>query len=89
MIYIATHETPGVVQHITCYENRTDLMLYADAVTESYTDTDVGTRDTIDTICHKLRDLGVGHGSRIHYRISRREAELLVRGGVRGFGLPF
>ena len=89
MIYIATLENGRGVQHITCYENRTDLMLYADAVTESYADTDVNARDTIDTICHKLCDLGVGYGARIHYRISRREAELLSRGGVRGFGLPF
>ena len=72
MFYIATYENGRGVRHITPFNNKKDLLVYADQVL-CMTNTVLNNSDSIATICEKLHDNGIGHGSRFHYRISLAE----------------
>ena len=72
MFYIATYENGSGVRHITPFNNKKDLLVYADQVL-SMTNAVVNNCDSIAVICEKLHDNGIGHGSRFHYRITLPE----------------
>jgi len=83
-IYMATTLAGrGVWHNIVCeFKNKADLLNYASEVL-SCTGTDVYASDSIDDICDKLYDEGPGTGSRSHRRISRRDAQAVIRAGAR------
>jgi len=73
MIYIATNIHGRGIRHVTEFDSRHGFMLYAYEVL-ACSNTNVNASDSIDTLCEKLYDSGVGHGARHHHRISAREA---------------
>lgn len=85
MIYIATNVHGRGVQHVTAFNNRLDLLTYADDIT-AFTDTNIPRAATIDDICDGLYDKGIGFGARSHSRVSRDYARKLIRDGVKETG---
>ncbi len=85
MIYIATGSHSRGVKYITAFDNKTDLFSYACDVS-SCQEAVVLTSDTIDDICVKLYDTGMGSGARHHYRVSRTDAIKHIENGAKAFG---
>lgn len=85
MIYIETTVNGKGVDLVTAFKNRLDFMAYADEVTAT-TNTIINQNDSIPTICEKLYDMGMGHGARHHFRISREQAIAHIQSGVEEHG---
>ena len=85
MIYIATNITSKGVKHITAFEDKKDFNNYAQELL-SCSNTNVNPADSIDTLCSKLYDTGIGYGSRFHFRVSRKEAKKYIKLGAKSSG---
>ena len=85
MIYIATDIHGQGVKHVTAFDDRLDLWAYADEVLSCH-NVNPCWSDSIDQLCDKLYDNGIGSGSRHHSRVSRREAKQLIRNGAKSSG---
>jgi len=77
-IYIATDEAGKGIRHITEFDNRLDLLVYADGEL-SCTDIFISQKATISDILESLYDHGIGFGQRSHRRIYRREAIKILK----------
>jgi len=74
-IYIATTEAGRGICHITRFNDRADLLAYADRVTAMRdSNAELKAGSTISEILDVLEDNGPGIGSRYHCRISHAEA---------------
>ncbi len=86
-IYILTTEAGGRTRDtVASFAGRSDLMQYAHDVL-SCSSIIIGSRDTIDDLCDKLADQGMGRGSRSHRRISRADAVVAIRQGANNLTL--
>jgi|TARA_R110000787_G_scaffold261376_2_gene366740 hypothetical protein len=85
MIYIATDIHGRGVRHVTAFEDRLDLWAYADEVLSCHS-VSPNRSDSIDVLCDKLYDNGIGTGARSHRRVSRMAAAMLIRGGAKASG---
>jgi len=80
-IYTVVHGQ-GVHNHIVSdWNGRNGFLEYAYDATDM-TDVSIINSMTIDEICDALQDKGVGIFARSHSRVSRREAEKLIRQGA-------
>lgn len=85
MIYIATDIHGRGVKHVTAFKNRADFHNYASDVLACSYET-VLVKDTINDLCDKLYDSGIGFGARNHKRVSRNDAKHLIRNGAEDIG---
>jgi len=85
MIYIATNITGKGVKHITAFADKKDLAGYAGELL-ACSDTCVNFADSIDILCSKMHDTGIGYGSRFHFRVSRKEAKKYIKSGAKSSG---
>jgi|TARA_R110000824_G_scaffold26565_2_gene91107 hypothetical protein len=83
MIYIATDTHGRGVSLISAFENKYDFWTYAAEVTAAQ-EAVLLESDTIDDICDKLYDTGMGTGARHHYRVTRAEAAKHIKDGAVG-----
>ncbi len=82
-IYIATNVHGRGVKAVTQFAGKKELVEYA-SVMLAYTNEGVYASDTVNDICYKLTDVGMGRGARTHARVSRVVALALVKSeGVR------
>ena len=85
MIYIATDTNGRGVNLISAFADRADFWTYAAEVTASQ-EAVLLANDTIDDICDKLYDTGMGTGARHHYRATRAEAVKHIKDGAAASG---
>jgi len=77
-IYIATDEAGKGIRHITEFDSRLDLLMYANSEI-SCTDIFISQKATIPDILESLYDHGIGFGQRSHRRISRQDAIKMLK----------
>lgn len=80
-IYIATDIHGRGVRHVSAFADKHDFFAYASQVL-TFHDPSPNRSDSIDVLCEKLYDNGVGFGARHHSRISRKNAKILIRDGA-------
>ena len=85
MIYIATNIAGRGVKHITAFGDKKDLAEYAGELL-ACSDESVNFSDCINTLCFKMYDMGIGFGSRSHFRVTRNEAKDYIRWGATAVG---
>lgn len=87
MIYIVTNEHGRGVRHVTGFDNRDALHSYAYEVMSYHSNNHLlNGKPSVSAICDALDDIGPGFGARSHRRVSRKEAEQLIRAGVKSYG---